>query len=266
MEDGIGFPYEHDVCFLSLIVPRKRVKEVKQALELHGLLDKTRKITPTNHTSHDRISTSDIQVKRIGGGPAVQSRKDTEEEDDFLPSQLSDRSQIRCPTPPSPGCLEERFIIPTTFHTHAAIQEDNKTQANLARDTLLSQINLPSQTAIEAHLCSRKSPSPQPPNTSKSLLAQAVRKWLLSLPTPVRATLPIDINTLLNASKWTYTIYPPMLLLPPSFLSQDPWPEILAQNLRPHLPALYTIICDSEECLARSWYTIMREGNRMQIG
>lgn len=74
----------------------------------------------------------------------------------------------------------------------------------------------------------------------QNLLSQAISTWLHTLPLPLS---PIMINDLLATSRWSYTLYPPLLLLPPTTFSSPPWPSLITTTLSRHLPKLYSLIC-----------------------
>ncbi|KAL8957747.1 MAG: hypothetical protein Q9183_005978 [Haloplaca sp. 2 TL-2023] len=138
----------------------------------------------------------------------------------------------------------QRFSVPTNVEILRSEGEHwlQSVEVTLARETVLREIGFPDRVGIEADLDCRSRPN-KFFYGAKSLLAQAVREWLQVLPPPTHAQLPVDIDSLLNGCRWAYTIYTPMLLLPPTFLSREPWPRLLAGPLNPHLPALYEGIC-----------------------
>lgn len=73
-------------------------------------------------------------------------------------------------------------------------------------------------------------------------LAQIIRQWLRSLSTDLQSTLHLPIPDLSALGSWTYTIYPPLLILPASTFARSPWPTLISTLLEPHLPALYALI------------------------
>ncbi|KAL8994341.1 MAG: hypothetical protein Q9188_007092 [Gyalolechia gomerana] len=199
--------------FLSLVIPRRQVKEFKQALEAHGLLDKSLRITPFIRGSDDPVILPTLDVLQIN------------------PSCYSAESN------------EQKYTIPTKFELDGAVRPDDENQIAYSRDIVLKRIGLVDQAGIEAQLIFRRRPSTRFDESNKSPLTKAVREWLHSLPPDIQSKLGANLDGLLNACKWMYTIYPPMLLLPPTFLSKAPWPGLLAIVLKPHLSVLYNIIC-----------------------
>ncbi|KAL8946431.1 MAG: hypothetical protein Q9222_007176 [Ikaeria aurantiellina] len=208
-------------CFLSLIVPQNEVKKVKHKLEINGLLDKNLKITPFARHNALRPAVSNREIQQIALAPTV---------------NLSSSSTAG-------DSKTQKFTIPTVYQVHNDEGQYDEAEANLATDTLLQRLELPNLPGIEALLSLRRRPSTHLRQSDKSLLAQAISKWLSELPSNVRAQLPANDNDLLRTCSWTYTIYAPMLLLPQTFLSKDPWPELLAGLLKTHLLGLYESIC-----------------------
>lgn len=211
VQEGDGLtviPSQANSFFLSLIVAERQVKKVKQALEVHDFLDKSLKITPfilPTSGNHERLSFDSSPYS------TENNRKD--------------------------------YAIPTKFRLDRTGLPISETQIANLKDTVLQKIRLGDQPGIKAQLTLHSHPSEQFNESNKSPLLRAVRQWLHSLPENVHSKLPDGLDNLLNACKWTYTVYTPMLLLPPSFLSKDPWPDLLANTLKPHVPELYNTIC-----------------------
>ncbi|KAL8692591.1 MAG: hypothetical protein Q9218_002407 [Villophora microphyllina] len=221
--------------YLNLIVPKNVVKEIKNALELHDLFDRSLKIMP--FTCDAAVASAEELQRAISALTAQSLYGHTEGKIVNRPRQNYAPSSHE----PLPPYL--KHVIPTTFEVRNTTRQNYQTQANHARDTVLQEIGLPNQTDIDARLTFRRHPSKRLDDSEKSILAQTVRKWLLSLPARIRSRFPGDRDSLLRGCRWSYTIYSPMLLLPPTFLSKKPWPELLEGPLQPHVPALYGLIC-----------------------
>ncbi len=198
---------EHNGFLVSLVVVKREVKTIKQALEACGLLDKSLKITcyaPSNNGSPPH-------------GLGVQS--------------------IR-------NISEPKFVIPTTFE----VGQNDETFTPRSQDALLNQLGLNScrQAVVELHVSYRRRPFALILANHRSLLAQVVRRWLESMPSSLRSQRQSNIDSLLEACNWSYTIYAPMVLLPSNFLSKPPWPEFVERRFRPNdlLRALYEMICE----------------------
>ncbi|KAI4205665.1 MAG: hypothetical protein LQ350_000162 [Teloschistes chrysophthalmus] len=238
--DGQDLVYSDDLngFYLSLIVAKASVKKVKDALELHDLLNKSLKITPFTSARIESpvASSDDLQV--VG-----RAHEDRSLHKDISNPAINRTRDNYAPNPYRSLPPDQRYVIPTTFEIQDIAPQNDHPQVNRSRDTILQEIGLADRTDIEAQLTYRRHPSKRPDDSEKSILAQAVRKWLLSLPPSIRSKLPGDPNTLLCGCKWGYTIYTPMLLLPPTFLSKKPWPELLEGVLKPHMHELYSIIC-----------------------
>ncbi|KAL8650159.1 MAG: hypothetical protein Q9210_003984 [Variospora velana] len=225
-----------NIFFLSFIVASHQVRTIKQALDKHSFLDKTLKISPfTSDKKH--LSSTDNNLIRH----AHYTTRNSDKYCQSCPLQEHGLSDDHVPPPHSHTLAEQRHVIPTNLELRIANRENKEARSMHAKGKVLCRIGVTNQAGIEAHLSFRAAPSTRLHDYSRLRLAQAVREWLQALPPPTLFTLP-KIDTLLKACRWTYAIYYPMLLLPSNFLAQDPWPELLAQRLRPYLPKLYTII------------------------
>lgn len=84
------------------------------------------------------------------------------------------------------------------------------------------------------------------PKTMQSLLpvsnklARTVHSWLLSLPSSL---FPNSASDLVSSHRWSYMIYPPLLLLPASTFFGPPWHDILSELPKEKLTELYGSIC-----------------------
>lgn len=76
--------------------------------------------------------------------------------------------------------------------------------------------------------------------SASNKLARTVHHWLLSLPF---FQLPLSIDDLVSMNRWSYIIYPPLLLLPASTFSASPWCKLLSQVPKAQLMELYASIC-----------------------
>ncbi|KAL8735090.1 MAG: hypothetical protein Q9181_002928 [Wetmoreana brouardii] len=229
--------------FLSLIVPKGEVKNIKQALEANGLLDKTLKITLFARDSNDGLAIPPHEVDNLKRAIETWKATDGTEKDIRPAGEGEEYPELDPSRSHSYENKEQKYVIPTRFEVLCTTHQDDHVQANRARGTLLQTIGLPDQMGLEAQLDFRSHLTEHLRNSDRSHLAKAIRRWLLSLPSRTRSSLPADPDSLLSGCKWTCTIYSPMVLLPPTFLSKDPWPELLAGPLRLHLLELYKMIC-----------------------
>ncbi|KAI4131021.1 MAG: hypothetical protein LQ338_001432 [Usnochroma carphineum] len=238
-----ALPESPNGFYLSLVVPKHQVKTTKQALEAKGLTGKTCKITPFIPGSETASSAPSANVQHTRHVVVAQILNNQKHESHGSIFEYNGSSENHFPSPCRFEVAEQAFVIPTNFEVRSATRQKDGAQANQAKDKVLSQIGLLDQADIEAYICSRRRPSSRLHDSNKSPLSQAVRKWLHSLPSPILSKLPANLDSLLKACRWTYSTYPPMLLLAPTFLSKDPWPEVLAEHLSPYLPDLYDTIC-----------------------
>ncbi|MCJ1391357.1 hypothetical protein MMC18_004220 [Xylographa bjoerkii] len=134
-------------------------------------------------------------------------------------------------------------LVPTTYTIALHSASNAQTVLAAVTDVLTPGLHPedPSSIHLAIHL---KGSTPPPQPVHKSLLHHAIQHWLSSLPSPILSSLP-PIPSLLALHPWTYTLYPPLLLLPPHTFQQPPWPTLLAGPLAPHLPSLYAHICAS---------------------
>lgn len=187
---------------ILLAVPKPLVKAVKDALQAHGKLDKQEKIKSITDTSY--------------------------------------RSHDQGSTEAHAGI----YLIPTTTTTTTNVNiESTAAKAEAVKESLLELISLP-QHAELITLIFRPVQTPTiisiKPKTP-SLLASALKTWLLSIPPPLLS--PAEVCALLSFSLWPYTVYPPLLLLPPYPFNSPLWLDLTTTTLKPHLPALYTLLC-----------------------
>lgn len=136
------------------------------------------------------------------------------------------------------SCEEEKYLIPSTFMIRSDADE---AEILMLRTALLTEINADQYVhQISIFLCNVSSSSHSSSLIETiSLLGQVVEGWLLSISSLL---FPHSISDLISVSTWSYTIYPPLLLLPQNTFSIPPWPELLSTRLRPHLQSLYILL------------------------
>ncbi|KAI4189356.1 MAG: hypothetical protein LQ346_005120 [Caloplaca aetnensis] len=225
--------------FVSLVVVKREVKTIKQALEACGHLDKSLKIT-----SYAPSINGSLDIHSIRHISNIQRHNDTKRSAPHFTWGLTDHLVDHHSSSDLCTDSEQKFVIPTTFE----VGRNDETLTTRSQDALLSQLGLSSchQAVVELHLTYRRRPSARLLANHRSLLAQVVRRWLDSMPSSVELRGRPYIESLLEACNWSYTIYAPMLLLPSTFLSKPPWPELVERRFRPNdlLRALYEMICE----------------------
>ncbi len=216
-QDSVGSD-KSMASYLSLIVPDKRIKPIKTALEAHDLLDRNLKISPAT------LSTSIIHT---AGPHSVKTPTD---------SAARPPKEDTCHT--RSGDDTAWFSIPTSFEVPAMNHRIKHDEAVKARNTVLNRIGIVDHSYIGASTYNRSRLGA----TGSNPLLRALREWLdlLELKGVAASATP---NFVLNDCRWTYTLYSPMLLLPSNFLSNDSWRQLLAGPLQPHLSELWCIIC-----------------------
>lgn len=184
-------------------VPKSLVKTVKDALQAHKKLDKHEKIRPAT----DESCRNHPQLS--------------------LPANV------------------DRCLIPTTSTILTYPNQPRPTHIEVIdiKESLLRFISLPQHAeAIDLTFHPLNS-SPSTPTKTKTptLLALTLKRWLFSLPPSVVS--PVEVFKLLSNSHWSYIVYPPLLLLPQQTFSSPLWLNLTITTLRPHLPALYKLLC-----------------------
>lgn len=183
-----GFPR----C-IALVVPKVLVKKTKDALEAHGILDKSIKIRPA---TLDDLETHSEK-------PTTEPQPDAF----FIPTKIlvrlgqvdSDTSLVKGELLQSLGLVEyEKDIVIIAVK-----------QAPDPRGTLSSE-----RRCKDGAIALKASENI---DFSMNLLARTIGHWLHQLP-PEQSTWPLAGENVLSHS-WTYMIYPPLLLLPPSTLA-----------------------------------------------
>lgn len=188
---------------IALTVPKSLVKTVKDALQAYEKLEKHEKIRPFT----DETCRSNNQVS--------------------LSTSI------------------DRYFIPTTstILTYPNQPGLTHTESIEIKESLLRFISLPQHAeAIDLTLYRLNSlPSTLAEIKAPSLLALTLKKWLSSLPPSLLS--PSDISKIISHSHWSYSVYPPLLLLPRHTFSSPLWLDLTATTLKSHLPTLYTLLC-----------------------
>ncbi|MCJ1416148.1 hypothetical protein MMC32_002483 [Xylographa parallela] len=144
---------------------------------------------------------------------------------------------------PGPTLDQDSCIISTTYTIALHSAPTAHAILDAVTSVLLRSLYPDSPTAIHLALDLKPTTAISQPH-SNSLLRHAIQHWLSTLPTSILSSLP-PLPTLLALHPWTYTLYPPLLLLPPTTFTSPPWPALLAGPLAPQLPTLFTHICTS---------------------
>lgn len=202
---------------IALIVPKRLVKKIKDALEAHGSLDKSVKIRPARF--EEEISCLDgalaeippdafyIPTKIFVGIEQVNSNALLVKRDLFKSLGLV-------------GCESDVGIVPLkqTHDNHGSVSSDGgRSEGSGSHQAFASE------------------------TSSLNPLARTIAHWLHQLPLE-EPELPFAKDVVLS-HRWTYMIYSPLLLLPPTALSN--LSSIFAskgQSLPKDLSSLWSLI------------------------
>ncbi|KAL8699350.1 MAG: hypothetical protein Q9224_001452 [Gallowayella concinna] len=127
------------------------------------------------------------------------------------------------------------FTIPTVVKVNHSDLENDHVEA---RDAILERINYTDKTRIGVFVSSHR----RLDDYGQNPLILAIHEWLNRL-RDRGVSLPEIPNLFSDKCGWTYTVYSPMLLLPPNFLAKQPWCQLLAPPLQLYLPELWCIVC-----------------------
>ena len=175
---------------VALIVPKRLVKTTKDALEAHGSLDKSVKIRPAT----------------------------IEELETFLEEPRNDLFLIPTKVPVRIGQVDSDTLLlkENLLRSIGLVGCEKDVGAIAIKQTHNSHGFLRSQRDCEDDQSIHKTLKSE--NCSMNPLAGTIGRWLHQLP-PEEPDWPLAKEFVLSSS-WTYMIYPPLLLLPPSALSK----------------------------------------------
>ncbi|KAL9610292.1 MAG: hypothetical protein Q9167_004983 [Letrouitia subvulpina] len=132
-----------------------------------------------------------------------------------------------------------QFNVPTTWSIQTT---SDKAQLALEKRKLLMSLGgLQYLNEVEIELIPNVNSGKG--SRSKSALAQAIHAWLQSLPASVQSSIPGGFELFVDTFSQTYSIYPPLLVLPSHGFSKDAGPDVICGPLEAYLPSLYNNIC-----------------------
>ncbi|KAF2143910.1 uncharacterized protein K452DRAFT_350275 [Aplosporella prunicola CBS 121167] len=189
---------------LALVVPSQHVKTVKTALEEQGNLDRGRKISPYQD----------------GGSSAA----------------------------------EKKFLVPVATDDHGAASNGNEATTTptssapeAVKAALLQHLGQEILDRVAVIELQEDAGTNTPPRARKDVnpLQAAARKWLQSQSQEqlLSSLNPhINIDDLVNALPPTYSVYPPLLLLPATTFAAPPWRALLSALSPAHTSELYAAL------------------------
>ncbi|RDI80616.1 hypothetical protein Vi05172_g9280 [Venturia inaequalis] len=182
--------------YISLVVPKQSVKNVKTALELHGKLDKREKIGPSPTFHSDDI--------------------------------------------------KEPMLFPTTVNImagHSAPGLINGLPIDEYKKQLLAELGLESLfDSISIHASPRAILCATESGIETNPFTKAVRAYLSALPSELLSIVGTTIDVLLERLPTTYSIYPPMLLLPAHVFSAPDWQKLFSSTTAEQWGVLYQTV------------------------
>jgi tRNA wybutosine-synthesizing protein 2 len=184
---------------IVFVVPKQHVKTVKTVLEKHGQLDRTSRIVPEERPSSP--STPGCENKNI----------------------RINLNNAKTPNADKLGQSEQRMRIPTTI-PYEPDHEDSALNLSLTPTIFQDPALLPIVPLITLSLSTVPT---IPPQTNP--LHKALTHAISALPPSTLADLHLTPSTLVSAFPVSYSIYPPLLLLPAHALSSAPW-KLLSTN------------------------------------
>ena len=129
------------------------------------------------------------------------------------------------------------FIIPTTW----TVEDSSSEACHIQKTKILQSIGLQKHAdLISYHIQPLGAERQTKPVQGKNKLGHIIDQWLLSHPSNLSAVL---VEKAVSTHQWSYTIYPPLLLLPSSSFARDPWASILTVDFQAYREKLLASIC-----------------------
>lgn len=202
---------------IALIVPKRLVKKIKDALEAHGFLDKSFKIRPARPEEQTTcLDGASVEIRPDAFHIPTKFSVGTEQVDSN--TLLVNRGIFKVL-----GLVEYEFDIGII-----SLKQASETHDSVGSD----EGRIEGSSSLEA--CTSETSSLNP-------LAWTIGHWLHQLPFE-RPELPFAKDVVLS-HRWTYMFYPPLVLLPPTALSN--LSSIFAskgQSLPKDLSSLWSLI------------------------
>ncbi|KAI9836451.1 MAG: hypothetical protein M1819_001483 [Sarea resinae] len=242
---------------LLLLAPRTLVKPLKESLESKGLLDKDVKIRALREDEEEQLGlgeetrgwlllTTRVEVRGHGDEVDDESGKTGDElgyEDDAGEqwSILSDR-EIGSEEVAQVRCAVERIASSPRGHNSSS----SSSSSSISTSTSIKYLTSSTATAAATYHSSPKSKILNP-------LTQALASWLHSLSflsllsdtSIANLTRDETISHLLCHAPHTYTIYPPLLLLPENAFTHPHWKDLLNATQESEKRRLWTEIASA---------------------
>ncbi|KAL8785203.1 MAG: hypothetical protein Q9195_008736 [Heterodermia aff. obscurata] len=136
---------------------------------------------------------------------------------------------------PDPGI--SMFIVPTTW----VVEDSSPAVCHPQKIKILQSIGLQEHAQlIWYHIQPIRAENTAKLVQGTSKLGHIIDQWQRSLPPELSAVL---VEKAVSTHQWSYTIYPPLFLLPSSSFARDPWAALLTVDFQPYREKLLASIC-----------------------
>ena len=236
-----------------LIVPGKHVKTVKTALEHFNKLDRSSKITP--EVSDNSSATSDLGTSTSQPQDPTQSsvlKFDLQRGEYVDPSVPAQRAQSGQTSPEQAQNVDPfpilKFDLTTGEYVDPAVierRDQTKQKDQEPRMRIPTTISHPPEGGETEDLKSRVlegiglshlfdeislSYQNRPRTTTKNPLHKAMQEALEKISETALAPLDLAVEALVSSLPDSYSVYKPMLLLPPGIMASESWKTLLSAH------------------------------------
>lgn len=139
--------------------------------------------------------------------------------------------------------IKEPMLVPTTIAESSGPGLTNALSKDEYKKQLLAELGLENLLdSIAIYGVTRAIPTEIESGFELNPFTKAVRAYLCALPSELLSTIDTTIDALLEKLPTTYSIYPPMLLLPAHVFSAADWQELFSNTTMEQREVLYQTI------------------------